>query len=119
MSSHTRSRRGSAGQALVETALILPLFLTLLLGIVDMGRAVWATTSLASAAREAARYAIVHGGTAAIVQMGGTSGGAGGSSVDVTLQFISWDLTFNGNISFHFFYQSDAFAKAMDYGLIK
>jgi Flp pilus assembly protein TadG len=55
----------------------------------------------------------------AIVQMGGTSGGAGGSSVDVTLQFISWDLTFNGNISFHFFYQSDAFAKAMDYGLIK
>jgi len=51
--------------------------------------------------------------------MGGTSGGAGGSSVDVTLQFISWDLTFGGNISFHFFYQSDAFAKAMDYGLIK
>ena len=64
MFSYTRSRRGSAGQALVETALILPLFLTLLLGIVDMGRAVWATTSLASAAREAARYAIVHGGTA-------------------------------------------------------
>jgi hypothetical protein len=58
----TVRRRRTAGQALVETALVLPLFLTLLLGIVDMGRAVWATTSLASAAREATRFAIVHGG---------------------------------------------------------
>jgi hypothetical protein len=63
----TRSRTHDRGQALVETALILPLFLVLLLGIVDMGRAVWATTSLASAAREAARYAIVHGGAASTV----------------------------------------------------
>lgn len=55
----------------------------------------------------------------AIVQMGGNSGGAGGSSVDVTLQFISWDLQFNGNIGFHFYYQSDAFASPTDYGLIK
>lgn len=55
----------------------------------------------------------------AVVQMGGTSGGTGGSSVDVTLQFISWDLQFSGNIGFHFFYLSDAFAKPTDYGLIK
>jgi Flp pilus assembly protein TadG len=55
----------------------------------------------------------------AAVQMGGNSGGAGGSTVDVTLQFISWDLSFNGNIGFHFFYQSDAFTKPTDYGLIK
>jgi Flp pilus assembly protein TadG len=54
----------------------------------------------------------------AIVAMGGNSGGSGGS-VDVTLQFISWDLTFNGNIGFHFFYQSDLFTKPIDYGLIK
>jgi hypothetical protein len=55
----------------------------------------------------------------ASVQMGGNSGGAGGSSVDVTLQFISWDLQFNGNIGFHFFYQSNAFTRPIDYGLIK
>jgi hypothetical protein len=55
----------------------------------------------------------------ASVQMGGNSGGAGGSSVDVTLQFISWDLSFNGNIGFHFFYQSNAFTRPIDYGLIK
>jgi Flp pilus assembly protein TadG len=64
MSPSSRSRHRSAGQALVETALILPVFLMLLMGIVDLGRAVWATTSLASAAREATRYAIVHGGVA-------------------------------------------------------
>lgn len=55
----------------------------------------------------------------AAVQMNGNSGGAGGSNVDVTLQFISWDLTFGGNIGFHFFYQSDAFTRPQDYGLIK
>lgn len=55
----------------------------------------------------------------AAVQMSGNSGGAGGSSVDVTLQFISWDLSFSGNIGFHFFYQSDAFTRPQDYGLIK
>jgi hypothetical protein len=53
------------------------------------------------------------------VQMGGTSGGAGGNTVDVTLQFIAWDLSFNGNIGFHFYYASDAFVAPMDYGLIK
>lgn len=54
----------SRGQALVEFALIIPVFLALLMGILDFGRVVWATTSLSSAAREAARFAIVHGGAA-------------------------------------------------------
>lgn len=49
------------GQALVEFALVLPLFLTLVLGIFDIGRVIWAHNSLENAAREAARYAIVHG----------------------------------------------------------
>ena len=53
------------------------------------------------------------------VQMGGNSGGSGGSEVDLTLQFISWDLQFNGNIGFHFYYQNDKFPKPTDYGLIK
>jgi Putative Flp pilus-assembly TadE/G-like len=55
----------------------------------------------------------------AAVTMGGGSGGSGGSSTDITLQFISWDITFSGNSSFHFYYQSDAFARPADYGLIK
>lgn len=51
------------GQALAEFALILPLFLVLLIGIVDFGRAVWAVNSLRNAAAEAARFTIVHGGS--------------------------------------------------------
>jgi len=57
-------RRGrSRGQGLVEFALVLPVFLAILIGMVDLGRAVWANNSVANAAREAARYASVHGGT--------------------------------------------------------
>ena len=56
-------RARGAGQSLVEFALVLPLFLTILIGMVDVGRAIWANNVIANAAREAARYAIVHGGT--------------------------------------------------------
>jgi hypothetical protein len=38
-------------------------FLVMTMGVVDVGRVIWATTSLNSAAREGARYAIVHGGS--------------------------------------------------------
>ena len=58
------TRRRSAGQALIEFAVVLPLFLVMVLGIVDFGRVIWASNSLASSAREAARFAIVHGGSA-------------------------------------------------------
>jgi hypothetical protein len=51
------------GQSLVEFALVLPLFLVMLMAVVDVGRAIWAQNSLASAAREGARFAIVHGGS--------------------------------------------------------
>jgi len=59
-----RRRRPGAGQALLEFALILPLFLIMLMGVIDVGRAIWAQNSLSSAAREGARFAIVHGGSA-------------------------------------------------------
>jgi len=59
------SRDGrSLGQGLVEFAVVMPVFLMLLMGAVDLGRVVWATNSLASGAREGARFAIVHGGSA-------------------------------------------------------
>src|SRR5688572_17121227 len=48
------------GQALVEFALIIPLFLLLLVGIFDLGRAVFAFNTLTNAAREGARIAIVN-----------------------------------------------------------
>jgi len=56
-----RSLRRDGGQALVEFALILPVLLMLMLGLFDVARAVWQENTLAFAAREATRYAIVHG----------------------------------------------------------
>ena len=59
----THPRKHPRGQALVEFALILPVFVLLIVAVFDFGRVVWATTSVTNAAREAARYAIVHGGS--------------------------------------------------------
>jgi hypothetical protein len=56
-----RVREG--GQALVEFAFVLPVFLLLLYGIIEFGRYVYTVQILNNAAREGARYAIVHGST--------------------------------------------------------
>ena len=58
-----RNRDRSRGQGLVEFGLVLPIFLVILIGMVDIGRAVWANNAVANAAREAARFASVHGGS--------------------------------------------------------
>jgi hypothetical protein len=57
-------KRHGRGQALVEFALVIPLFLAIVFGIIDLGRGVWAADTAAHAASEAARFAIVHGGSA-------------------------------------------------------
>ena len=49
------------GQAMVEFALIFPIFILLLVGIFDLGRVIWVNDTLATASREAARFAIIHG----------------------------------------------------------
>jgi Flp pilus assembly protein TadG len=56
------SRRSSKrGQSMTEFALVLPVFILLIFGVLDLGRVVWANSALAHASREAARYAIVQG----------------------------------------------------------
>jgi Flp pilus assembly protein TadG len=56
-----RFHRGEGAQSLVEFALVLPIFLLLITGLFDLARAVWQENTLAYAAREGTRYAIVHG----------------------------------------------------------
>ena len=53
------------------------------------------------------------------VQMGGAAGGSGGDTIDLTLQFIAWDLELYGNSSFTFRYNETEFARPLDYGLIQ
>jgi Flp pilus assembly protein TadG len=59
----SRGKKGSRGQALVEFALIVPVLVILLVALFDMGRVVWASDSVSHGASEAARFAIVHGGS--------------------------------------------------------
>ncbi|TAK02453.1 MAG: pilus assembly protein [Chloroflexota bacterium] len=56
-----RRAKGGAGQALTEFALVIPIFLLVLYGIIEFGRYVYTVQVLNNAAREGARYAIVHG----------------------------------------------------------
>lgn len=54
-----RCRRGERGAAAVEMALILPVLLLLVGGIIDMGRAFMTQILLTNAAREGTRAAVV------------------------------------------------------------
>jgi len=54
------SRRRRRGQATVEFALVLPLFVMLVLGVVDFGRAVYLYNGVSQAAREIARATSLH-----------------------------------------------------------
>ena len=62
----TNDRR--RGAALVEMALVLPIFLLIVLGIVEFGRAMMVSQLVTNAAREGARLAIVGGSTNSDVQ---------------------------------------------------
>jgi hypothetical protein len=54
-----RWRRNSRGQSLVEFALVLPIFLLIFFGLIDVGRVVYLQNAFNEAAREGARYGSV------------------------------------------------------------
>lgn len=54
-------RRRRRGQAIAEFAIAAPIFFLILFAIIDFGRYVYYVQVLNNAAREGARYAIVHG----------------------------------------------------------
>ncbi len=56
------TRERLSGQALVEFALVFPIFFLILMGLIDGGRLVYTDTTLSQAAREAARVGAVEAG---------------------------------------------------------
>jgi len=70
MSLVVRKRDRSRGQGLVEIALVLPVFLLALFGLIDVGRAIFAYNSVSEAARNGARVAIVNQIPADICEVG-------------------------------------------------
>jgi hypothetical protein len=93
------SRRGSRrgrGQTLAEFAMVVPLILLLLLGALDMGRAVFAYNTLSQAARAGARTAIVNQDPARVRSRAIESAvtlGLGTSNVDVCFKTATTSQT--------------------------
>ena len=74
------------GQALVEFALVLPIIVLLIFGLVDVGRAVFTYNTLSQSARQAARIAIVNQDTTSVKDQAIASGATLGltdSNIDV------------------------------------
>ena len=64
-----RARRsGRSGAALVEMAVVFPLLLTMILGMIEMARLGMVSQLLTTAAREGCRVAVIQGKTQADVQ---------------------------------------------------
>jgi Flp pilus assembly protein TadG len=59
----SRRREDEGGQGLVEFALAISVFMVVLMGTVDLGRAAYQYNGVAEAARELARVTSVHPGT--------------------------------------------------------
>ena len=57
---HGSKKSKELGAVAVEFALILPIFLALILGVVEFGRAFSIQVSMSQGAREAARYMAIH-----------------------------------------------------------
>ena len=58
-----RRRQRRRGQALVEFALVLPIFLMMMMAVFDLGRMIYMYNGVAEAARELSRVTSVHPGT--------------------------------------------------------
>jgi Flp pilus assembly protein TadG len=61
---YRKKRDGEGGQSLVETALVVPVLVTLLVGAVEMGRVAYASIAVANAAKAGAQYGCENGYTA-------------------------------------------------------
>ncbi len=75
---------------MVEMALVLPLFLMLVLGIIEFGRAMMIANLVTNAAREGARMAVLDGSTntavsSAVVTFLQSAAGRGISSADISV----------------------------------
>lgn len=55
-----RLRRCAKGASAVEFALVAPIFLMMVLGMMEIGRALWIKNTMQYAVEEAARYAIIN-----------------------------------------------------------
>lgn len=91
------------GQGMVEFALIASLFIMILLVVFDFGRAIYIYSSVHNAAREGARYGIIHPGDTAGISTAALrlTTGLDAAQVTVTPSFPSSD-TIQVTVSYTF-----------------
>lgn len=65
---HKKSKHSGRGQSLVEVALVLPIIIMILLGLLDFGRAFFTLVALHDAADEGASYAAIRPNDVAGIQ---------------------------------------------------
>lgn len=82
----TRRRASRRATTLVETAVILNVFLVLILGTLDFGLATYRYNTLSQAARQGARQAAVHGALAAPAMTTWGPGAYSGTAADGSQQ---------------------------------
>ena len=88
-------RPRTRGQSLVEFALIIPIFLLIVLGLFDMGRAVFYYSTISNASREAVRLGIVDQNTLDVRQeaVDAASGVMPIELADVSVEYLNPDLS--------------------------
>jgi Flp pilus assembly protein TadG len=82
-----KAERTCRGQSLVEFTLVLPMFLLLLIGIAEFGRAWMTRNILTGASREAVRVAAIQGNNASALSRANgilSSAGISGASVNIS-----------------------------------
>lgn len=97
--------RDAGGAAAVEFALILPVLLTFLLGLIEFGRAMWIRNTMQYAVEDAARYAaITSGATSSTVTTFAQSRllALDTSTVSFTVTFGASSVTVSATHSFEF-----------------
>lgn len=86
-----------SGQTLVEFALILPVLVLMLMGVFDLGRAVYSFNTITNASREAVRLAIVDQNLTAIEDEAiQHSASVNVTAADVSVEFLAPDLSDTG-----------------------
>lgn len=90
-----RKNKDRGGAAIVEMAVCFPVFMLMLLGIVEFGRALMVSQLLTNAAREACREAVIDGASNAEVQETIdeiVTNTVGCATTDITTTFLVTDV---------------------------
>jgi Flp pilus assembly protein TadG len=82
-----QGRERSRGQALVEFAIILPVFFLVMAGMFDLGLGIYSDLTLVNAAREGARLGVIDPGDTSAIEdrVRAMSGNLDGSKLNVTV----------------------------------